>query len=168
MSLQEKIWLMLHKIYQSKRVTVFVRLKLIAGEPRLLAAGLSEGSRDHLEWRHSLCDMVQPGGGIAQGQRELYRGDSSDGEKWKLLWGSCQLCDQDSAHPVQPHCAAKCNIARKWYCTYPAIWECAPPRDLPLEPVHIDKDDMLDPSLFQLFIPSLFRKSIQKAIPEDK
>ncbi len=32
----------------------------------------------------------------------------------------------------------------RWYCAYPSIRECAPPRDLPVKPVKIDDKDMLD------------------------
>ena len=35
-------------------------------------------------------------------------------------------------------------IAGKWYCAYPAIRECATPRDLPEEAIHIDEEDPLD------------------------
>ncbi len=38
----------------------------------------------------------------------------------------------------------RCNdIARNWYCASP-VPECAPPRDLPVEAVHIEEDDLLD------------------------
>jgi hypothetical protein len=31
-----------------------------------------------------------------------------------------------------------------WYCTYHAIWEWAPSRDLPVEMVQIGDEDLLD------------------------
>jgi hypothetical protein len=36
------------------------------------------------------------------------------------------------------------KIAGRWYCAYPSIRECAPPRDLPVKPVIIDEEDVLD------------------------
>jgi hypothetical protein len=32
----------------------------------------------------------------------------------------------------------------RWYCAYPSIRESAPPRDLPVRPVQIEDEDMLD------------------------
>ncbi len=34
---------------------------------------------------------------------------------------------------------------------YPSIRECAPPRDLPLEAVQVDEDDLLDPGLWSQY-----------------
>ena len=36
------------------------------------------------------------------------------------------------------------NIAGRWYCAYPAIRECAVPRDLPVEAIDIAEEDLLD------------------------
>jgi hypothetical protein len=36
------------------------------------------------------------------------------------------------------------KIAGRWYCAYPSIRECAPPMDLPVKPVNIDEEDVLD------------------------
>jgi Trm5-related predicted tRNA methylase len=36
------------------------------------------------------------------------------------------------------------NIATQCYCAYPSIRECAAPRNLPVNPVQIEKEDMLD------------------------
>ena len=41
------------------------------------------------------------------------------------------------------------NIAGRWYCAYPAIQECAAPRDLPVEAMNIDKEDTLDLGLWR-------------------
>jgi hypothetical protein len=39
---------------------------------------------------------------------------------------------------------ARWKIAGGWYCAYPSIRECAPPRDLPVKPVNIKDEDLLD------------------------
>jgi len=50
-----------------------------------------------------------------------------------------------NAHPVQRHKGPpRWNITGKWFCAYPVIRECAPPRYLPVEAVNIEKDDLLD------------------------
>ncbi len=36
------------------------------------------------------------------------------------------------------------NIAGRWDCAYPSIGECAPPRNLPVEAIQLDEDDLLD------------------------
>ncbi len=36
------------------------------------------------------------------------------------------------------------KIAWRWYCAYPSIRERAPPRDLPVKPVDIEDEDVLD------------------------
>jgi hypothetical protein len=35
------------------------------------------------------------------------------------------------------------NLVEHWYCACPAIWECATSRDLPVEAVQIDDEDLL-------------------------
>jgi hypothetical protein len=39
------------------------------------------------------------------------------------------------------------NSPRGWYCRYPVIWDCTTPRDLLVEAVRIDDEDLLDLSL---------------------
>ncbi len=47
------------------------------------------------------------------------------------------------------------KIAGQWYCAYPFIRECAPPRDLPVKPVNIEDEDVVDLGLGR----SIYRKA---------
>ncbi len=66
--------------------------------------------------------------------------------KHQPLHGPHQLCHQISKLTTRRNniTSHRLNIAGQWYCAYPSIRECAPPRDLCMEAFHVDEDDLLD------------------------
>jgi len=148
MSLQEKIKQVRYEICQSRRETAFVRLEAIAGADNPYSL-LQVFGRGHI---------IAKSGAVAYVTRcrpveVLPRMSSNCTEEIPVTWkNSSFFVDPISFVLKTAASPTRCNdiapprwsIAGKWYCAYPAIRECAPPQDLPVDLINIDDDDVLD------------------------
>jgi hypothetical protein len=61
------------------------------------------------------------------------------------------------------------NIARLWYCAYPSIWECALPRNLPINEVQVEEDDLLGLGLGRpIYIKAQVEEFLKFRTPRDQ
>jgi hypothetical protein len=176
MSLQEKICQVRHEICQSRRETAFVRLEAFAGADN----------------PYSLLQIFRRGHVIAKSGSVAYMTRFNPVEVLPRISGNCteeipvtwrngsffvdsiSYVIKTAALPTRSNDIAppRWNIARKWYCAHPAILECVPPRDLPVEAVNIDEDDLLDlglgrsiysPEQVEEFLPFQDSQGMRKA-----
>ncbi len=83
----------------------------------------------------------------------LPRVSSNCTEEIPITWNGTSLYVDPISYVIKSAASStRCNeiapprwkIAGRWYCAYPSIRECAPPRDLPMRPVNIEDEDVLD------------------------
>ncbi len=148
MSLQEKIRQVRYEICQSWRETAFVQLEAIAEADNPYSL-LQIFGRGH---------VIAKSGAVAYMTRcnpveVLPRISGNCTEEIQVTWRNGSLFVDPISYVIKTAASpTRCNdispprwnIAGKWYCAYSTIWECAPPRDLPVEAVNIDEKDLLD------------------------
>jgi hypothetical protein len=72
-------------------------------------------------------------------------------KEFPVLWNNTSLFVDPISYLIKS-AATRCNdiapprwnIAGQWYCSYLSIRECAPPRDLLVNMVQVDEDNLLD------------------------
>ncbi len=148
MSLQEKIRQVRYEICQSRRETAFVWLEAIAGSdnpyslPQIFGRGHAIAKSGAVAYV-TRCNPVEV----------LPRISDICTEEILVTWRNGSLFVDPISYVIKTAASpTRCNdiapprwnIPGKWYCAYPAVRECAPPRDLPVEAVNIDEEDLLD------------------------
>ncbi len=131
MGLPEKIRQVWHEICQNRREVAQVRLEAIAGADNPYSL-LQVFGRGH---------MISKSGAVAYVTRcnpveVLPRVSGNCTEEIPVTWNGTSLYVDPISYMIK--------IAGRWYCAYPSIRECAPLRDLPVKPVIIDEEDVLD------------------------
>jgi hypothetical protein len=144
MGLHEKIRQVRHEICQNRREVAQVRLE--ADNPYSLLQVFGRGhviSKSKAVAYVTRCNPVEV----------LPRVSSNCMEEIPVTWNNTSLYVDPISYVIKSAASpTRCNdiapprwkIAGRWYCAYPSIRECAPPRDLPVKPVIIDKEDVLD------------------------
>jgi hypothetical protein len=147
MGLHEKIRQVRHEICQNRRETAHVRLEAIAGADNPYSL-LQVFGRGH---------VITKSGAVAYVTRcipveVLPRVSNNCTEKIPVTWNGTSLYVDPISYVIKSAASpTRCNdiplprwkIAEQWYCAYPSIRECAPPRDLPVKPVDIEDEDVL-------------------------
>ncbi len=148
MKLHDTIRQVKHKICQSWRDTTYVRLEAITGADNPYSL-LQTFGRGH---------TIATSGAVAYVTRcnpveVIPRTSSNCTEEIRVSWGNASVfvdpisfVIKTAASPTRCNDIAppRWNIAGRWYCAYPAIRECAPPKDLPVEAVIINEEEVLD------------------------
>jgi hypothetical protein len=148
MGLHEKIRQVRYEICQNRRETAQVRLEAITGADNPYSL-LQVFGRGH---------VISKSGAVAYVTRcnpveVLPRVSSNCTEEIPVTWNNTSLYVDPISYVIKSAASpTRCNdiapprwkIAGRWYCAYPSIRECAPPRDLPVRPVNIEDEDMLD------------------------
>jgi hypothetical protein len=146
--LHEKIRQVRHEICQNRRETTQVRLEAIAGADNPYSL-LQVFGRGH---------VITKSGAVAYVTRcnpveVLPRVSNNCMEEIPITWNGTSLYVDPISYVIKSAASpTRCNdiapprwkIAGWWYCAYPSIRECAPPRDLPVRPVNIEDENMLD------------------------
>ncbi len=136
---------MRHEICQNRRETAKVRLEAIAGADNPYSI-LQVFGRGHVIAKNRAVARCNP-------VEVLPRVSNNCTEEISVTWNGTSLYVDPISYVIKSAASpTRCNnnapprwkIAGRWYCAYPSIRECAPPRDLLVKPVNIEDKDVLD------------------------